>query len=219
MPRPKKSFHRRLTKTRAVSGLSWRGEPAGQVEPRLPLRRRFSGTLAAGSRATPGCTTSPESSSQLPRGRMRTVRGAADIETSVVGNESHRGRSARLRSLAICSRTGASSGAMLRKWAASLLACLRRALVGFGLQCRRRRRRASRRREALGLSAVVSDRRNRPMLCPANCESCLQLDDAASSRPADRLGEREDGGVIGRLLVASDGPAGVGLAVDRLAIG
>ena len=72
-PTPKYRFHSRLTTTRAVSGLSARDEPAGQVEPVGPPAARSS----SGGRKCGRCgwTTLPDLSIQLPRGRMRISRG------------------------------------------------------------------------------------------------------------------------------------------------
>ena len=82
-PRPWNVAHKRLTITRAVSGLSRaiiqfakfiREARPSEALPNL----RYSGTA--------GCTISPVSSSQLPRGNTRTMRGLAmETETSEVG--------------------------------------------------------------------------------------------------------------------------------------
>ena len=82
-PRPWNIAHKRFTITRAVSGLSRaiiqfakfiREARPSEALPNL----RYSGTA--------GCTISPVSSSQLPRGNTRTMRGLAmETETSEVG--------------------------------------------------------------------------------------------------------------------------------------
>src|SRR5207237_8834902 len=82
MPRTKYSFQTRFTNTRAVSGLS--GETVHLARSSRVYRPFFSGSGGRNAGVF-GVTTGPDVSSQLPRDRMRTVRGGPD------GVTSHRG--------------------------------------------------------------------------------------------------------------------------------
>ena len=108
MPWPKASFQSRLTNTRAVSGLS--GETSQrEVEP-----RRRAGPSTASERSAKagaaGVTTSPDSSSQLPRGKTRIA--AADRH----GDQGRRDRRFEIAfaffASASLARVGSSAGAI-----------------------------------------------------------------------------------------------------------
>ena len=110
-PVPKNSFHSRF-EARAPSA-DFPAPPAILARSSRVNRRSF--TPGCGRNAgTPGSTTSPVSSSQLPRGRIRTVRGVAvDSETRQRASSFSKALRA-LRASAISARTFSSAGAMLR---------------------------------------------------------------------------------------------------------
>ena len=81
-PWPKSSFHSRLTSTRATSGLS--RETIQRARSSRVARRSLTSSLPRNS-GMAGSTTGPESSCQLPRGRIRIVRGGTAWVMSVVG--------------------------------------------------------------------------------------------------------------------------------------
>ena len=71
-PWPKRSFHSRLTSTRATSGFS--RETIQRARSSRVARRSLTPILPRNS-GMAGSTTGPESSCQLPRGRIRIVAG------------------------------------------------------------------------------------------------------------------------------------------------
>ena len=80
IPVPKKSFHNRFTKTRAVSGFS---RSTSQSARSRRFGRPPSSGICAKKLGACGSTISPESSIQFPRGSTRIVRGSMALVTSV----------------------------------------------------------------------------------------------------------------------------------------
>ena len=82
-PFPKNCFQTRFTKTRAVKGLSReaihraKSRRVARLSPRSSLPRKV---------GMAGCMIGPESSSQLPLGRRRTILGLACRVTRVLGH-------------------------------------------------------------------------------------------------------------------------------------
>jgi len=107
MPWPKYSFQTRFTNTRAVSGLS--GETVHLARSSRVYRPFFSGSGGRNAGVF-GVTTGPDVSSQLPRARIRTVRGGPDVVTSTFGIVFSRSVRAFVAA-ASASRSGFSSGA------------------------------------------------------------------------------------------------------------
>ena len=111
-PMPKNCFQSRFIVTRAVSGFSLGHDPTGQIEPREPLVLRL-GIARQILAATPARPRSPLSSSQLPRGKIRTGFGAWVTDTRHFGKFFSKSEWTRLASASLI-RSGASVGAALR---------------------------------------------------------------------------------------------------------
>ena len=83
-PRPWNIAHKRFTITRAVSGLSRLTIHSARL---LRVARPFVALANCRYAGTEGCTISPESSNQFPRGNTRTIRGLVMLtDTSEVEN-------------------------------------------------------------------------------------------------------------------------------------
>src|SRR3989442_1389486 len=118
-PWPKNSFHKRFTKTRAVSGLS---AAVSQRARSRRVARRPPVSIWGRKWGTAGATTSPDSSCQFPRGRRRTGSGSPAVLTSDCGTSLTRS-AFRISAARSPVRTDASSGATRRKKLVRLSCC------------------------------------------------------------------------------------------------
>ena len=109
-PVPKNNFHIRFTYAREVSGFS--ASIIHFARSSRFARASSSRSLVFGKNAgTAGSTSSPESSNQLPRGRIRVMRGFSVSVTSMVLIDFSTLES-RLRDSSTCFRRSAVAGAM-----------------------------------------------------------------------------------------------------------
>ena len=180
---PKNCFQSRFTKTRAVSGFSFEAIHCARSS-------RVSCWPSAGfgpgrKCGSAGCTISPVSIIQLPRGRMRTVRGVSECtETSTLGmafssvSSSPFAASRALRSVA-------SRGVTLR-YSSSIFAFLRR-----GAEEERQRG------DRLQLAGEFRDLRRRQFRLPLE----LLLEQAGQRRVQLRLRRGERFRQLGALLL------------------
>ena len=208
IPWPKKSFQSRLTKTRAVSGLSRETTHAARSS-RVARRSRRPGRYFDRNAGTEGVTASPESSSQLPRFRIRITRGSP-----VAGRGSRASRSSR-SAARLLRESELRAGRLQFRGDRTVIARRARFLrVGRACpaRCRappRRPRASTRRGRARGRSGRDAEPAEGVRLAVVEPER-----DRQSGPPIGAVLHLEHGEVLPARLV-EDRPAGLGLAVGR----